>query len=121
MAEAVAATLDRQRVRRCLDGLTGLQRESIELAYYGEYMGIRRVAQLLGAALGTVKTRIRDGMIRDARLPGGGVTTMNDDVHLLAVQLRPGMPSARLTGTASSVTFQHCAPCEAEVRGYTGA
>ncbi len=63
VAEVVAATLDGQRVRRCLDGLTVLQRESIELAYYGGYT-YPQVAQLLGAALGTVKTRIRDGMIR---------------------------------------------------------
>src|SRR5271166_3378632 len=32
VAEVVAATLDHQRVRRCLDGLTKLQRESIRLA-----------------------------------------------------------------------------------------
>jgi RNA polymerase sigma-70 factor, ECF subfamily len=63
VADVVAATLDQQRVRRCLDGLTGLQRESIELAYFGGY-SYPEVAQLLGAALGTVKTRIRDGMIR---------------------------------------------------------
>src|SRR5580704_8589177 len=37
VAEVVAATLDGQRVRRCLDGLTELQRESIKLAYYGGY------------------------------------------------------------------------------------
>ncbi len=63
VAEVVAATLDRQRVRRCLDGLTELQRESIKLAYYGGY-SYPQVARLLGAALGTVKTRIRDGLIR---------------------------------------------------------
>jgi RNA polymerase sigma-70 factor (ECF subfamily) len=63
VADVVAATLDAQRVRRCLDGLTPLQRESIELAYYGGYT-YPQVAQLLDTALGTVKTRIRDGMIR---------------------------------------------------------
>ena len=63
VAEVVAATLDHQRVRRCLDGLTELQRESIKLAYYGGYT-YPQVAQLLGVALGTVKTRIRDGLIR---------------------------------------------------------
>jgi RNA polymerase sigma-70 factor, ECF subfamily len=63
VAEVVAATLEGQRVRRCLDGLTELQRESIKLAYYGGY-SYPQVAQLLGVALGTVKTRIRDGLIR---------------------------------------------------------
>ena len=63
VAEVVAGTLDRQRVRRCLDGLTELQRESIKLAYYGGY-SYPQVAQLLDVALGTVKTRIRDGLIR---------------------------------------------------------
>ena len=63
VAELVAATLDHQRVRRCLDGLTELQRESIKLAYYGGYT-YPQVAKLLGVALGTVKTRIRDGLIR---------------------------------------------------------
>ena len=57
------ATMDDQRVRRCLDGLTDLQRESIKLAYYGGYT-YPQVAKLLGVALGTVKTRIRDGLIR---------------------------------------------------------
>jgi RNA polymerase sigma-70 factor, ECF subfamily len=63
VAEVVAATLDHQRVRRCLDGLTDLQCESIKLAYYGGYT-YPQVAKLLGVALGTVKTRIRDGLIR---------------------------------------------------------
>jgi RNA polymerase sigma-70 factor, ECF subfamily len=63
VAETVAAALEHQRVRRCMDGLTGLQRESIKLAYYSGY-SYPEVAQLLGVALGTVKTRIRDGLIR---------------------------------------------------------
>ena len=63
VAEVVVATLEHQRVRRCLDGLTGLQRESISLAYYSGY-SYPQVAKLLGVALGTVKTRIRDGLIR---------------------------------------------------------
>jgi RNA polymerase sigma-70 factor, ECF subfamily len=63
VAETVAATLDHQRVRRCLEGLTELQRESVKLAYYSGYT-YPQVAQLLGVAQGTVKTRIRDGLIR---------------------------------------------------------
>ena len=63
VAEEVTTSLEYQRVRRCLDGLTELQRESIKLAYYKGY-SYPEVATLLGVALGTVKTRIRDGMIR---------------------------------------------------------
>ena len=43
--------------------LTPLQAESVKLAYYGGYT-YPQVAELLGVALGTVKTRIRDGLIR---------------------------------------------------------
>jgi len=63
VAEAVEASLDRERVRRCLDTLTETQRESITLAYYGGYT-YSEVASLLNVALGTIKTRIRDGLIR---------------------------------------------------------
>ena len=63
VAEAVEANLDRERVRRCLNSLKDLQRESITLAYYGGYT-YRQVAGLLDVALGTIKTRIRDGLIR---------------------------------------------------------
>jgi RNA polymerase sigma-70 factor, ECF subfamily len=63
VTEAVEARLDRQRVRRCLGSLTELQRESVTLAYYGGYT-YRQVAELLGVAVGTVKTRMRDGLIR---------------------------------------------------------
>lgn len=55
--------MDRERVRRCLGGLTELQRESVTLAYYGGYSH-KEVANLLSVPLGTVKTRMRDGLIR---------------------------------------------------------
>ena len=63
VAELVENALDQQRVRRCLDALTPLQAEAVTLAYYGGYT-YPQVAELLGVALGTVKTRIRDGLIR---------------------------------------------------------
>jgi RNA polymerase sigma-70 factor (ECF subfamily) len=63
VAEAVEASLDRERVRRCLDGLTEVQRQSITLAYYGGY-SYRQVAEQLTVTLGAIKTRIRDGLTR---------------------------------------------------------
>jgi RNA polymerase sigma-70 factor, ECF subfamily len=63
VAEAVEASLDQERVRRCLEALTEIQRESITLAYYGGH-SYREVAELLHVGLGAIKTRIRDGLIR---------------------------------------------------------
>jgi RNA polymerase sigma-70 factor (ECF subfamily) len=63
VAEAVEASLEAERVRHCLDGLTELQRQSITLAYYQGYT-YPQVATLLKVALGTIKARIRDGLIR---------------------------------------------------------
>jgi RNA polymerase sigma-70 factor (ECF subfamily) len=63
VAETVESRLDAERVRRCLDSLTELQRQSITLAYYGGYT-YPEVASLLSAALGTIKTRVRDGLVR---------------------------------------------------------
>ncbi|MGI9005565.1 MAG: ECF RNA polymerase sigma factor SigK [Streptosporangiaceae bacterium] len=63
VTEAVEASLDRERVRRCLSSLSALQRECVSLAYYGGYT-YAEVARLLGVPAGTVKTRMRDGLIR---------------------------------------------------------
>lgn len=63
VVEAVEASFERKAVQKCLKGLTELQRESITLAYYSGYT-YREVAQLLTTPLPTIKTRLRDGMIR---------------------------------------------------------
>ncbi len=63
VTETVEANLDRERVQHCLAALTPLQRECVDLAYYSGYT-YREVAELLGVPAGTVKTRMRDGLIR---------------------------------------------------------
>jgi RNA polymerase sigma-70 factor (ECF subfamily) len=63
VADEVAGRLERQQVRRCLDDLTDLQRQAVTLAYYQGH-SYPEVADLLGAPLPTVKTRMRDGLIR---------------------------------------------------------
>ncbi len=61
--ETVHTRLEGEQVRRCLETLSDLQREAVGMAYWSGYTHVE-VAQLLGAPLGTVKTRIRDGLIR---------------------------------------------------------
>jgi RNA polymerase sigma-70 factor (ECF subfamily) len=63
VAETVEVRLEQQQVRRCMKSLTDLQRESVTLAYYRGYTQTE-VAGLLGVPLGTIKTRMRDGLIR---------------------------------------------------------
>ncbi len=63
VAAEVEASMDQARVRRALTQLSELQREAVELAYFGGHT-YREVAVLLGVAEGTVKSRIRDGLIR---------------------------------------------------------
>jgi RNA polymerase sigma-70 factor (ECF subfamily) len=63
VVEEATARLETVQVRRCLGGLTELQREAITLAYYGGYT-YREVADLLSTGLPAVKTRMRDGLIR---------------------------------------------------------
>ncbi|MFE5244678.1 MULTISPECIES: sigma-70 family RNA polymerase sigma factor [unclassified Streptomyces] len=63
VSEQVESRLEREQVRRCLRTLSELQRESVTLAYY-RGLTYREVGELLSVPLGTIKTRLRDGLIR---------------------------------------------------------
>ncbi|MEZ5298814.1 MAG: sigma-70 family RNA polymerase sigma factor [Ilumatobacteraceae bacterium] len=63
VTDEAVAEYDRARVARALDRLTDAQREAVTLAYYGGHT-YREVAVLLDTPEGTVKTRIRDGLIK---------------------------------------------------------
>jgi RNA polymerase sigma-70 factor (ECF subfamily) len=63
VSESVEIHVENERVGQALQRLTKLQRQAVTLSYYGGYSH-SEVAELLKVPVGTVKTRLRDGMIR---------------------------------------------------------
>lgn len=63
VSETVETSVEHERVEAAMSRLTELQRQAITLSYYGGYSN-SEVATILSVPIGTVKTRIRDGMIR---------------------------------------------------------
>jgi RNA polymerase sigma-70 factor (ECF subfamily) len=69
--DEVVSAMEHASVQRCLDSLTPLQLESVRLAYFQGYT-YSQVAALLDRPLPTIKTRMRDGLIRLRDCLGGG-------------------------------------------------
>ena len=63
VAEQVELKIEGERIAAALAKLPEAQREAITLAYYGGYSQ-SEIAALVGAPLGTIKTRMRDGLSR---------------------------------------------------------
>lgn len=61
--EQVELRIESRRVARALQALPDLQREALTLAYFGGYSQ-SEIAALSGTPLGTIKTRMRDGLSR---------------------------------------------------------
>ena len=61
--EQVELRIESRRVARALRALPEAQREALTLAYFGGYSQ-SEIAALSGTPLGTVKTRMRDGLSR---------------------------------------------------------
>jgi RNA polymerase sigma-70 factor, ECF subfamily len=63
VVEQVVLDEEHGQVTEALSALTDLQREAVELAYFEGYT-YREIAERLDTPLGTIKTRMRDAMIR---------------------------------------------------------
>ena len=88
--EEVTVTLEHEQVCKCMDRLTELQREAVQLAYYQGYT-YAEVATTLDANPATVKTRMRDGLVR-----------LRDCMGVVAWPLI-SIPTERLTRSTRSI------------------
>jgi len=79
----VAAGLDAVEVRAALGALSDVQREAIELAYFSG-LTQQEIAERTGTPLGTVKSRMRLGLLAMRK-----VMTMNDGTSMTGQEAEP--------------------------------
>ena len=70
VAESVERREDRAKVRAAVERLTPVQRQAIDLAYFGG-LTYREVAESLDRPLGTIKTRMRSALLALSDILGG--------------------------------------------------
>jgi RNA polymerase sigma-70 factor, ECF subfamily len=80
----VAGRLDRAAIMRALEAISPAQREALELAYYGG-LTQQEIASRTGTPLGTVKSRVRLGLLALRE----GLTNGLDGAALLASDVAP--------------------------------
>jgi RNA polymerase sigma-70 factor (ECF subfamily) len=92
----VAERLDAKIVRGALESLPSAQRQAIELAYFGG-LTQQEIAARTDTPLGTVKSRVRLGLLQMRRVLSGGLAEID---RPSGVSMRPG--TAQVSGTSET-------------------
>ena len=63
VAETLETNEEKALIHKAMNRLTDYQKQAVKLTYFGGYSS-KEVSEILSIPVGTVKTRLRDGMIR---------------------------------------------------------
>ena len=124
--EAASCATERGRlVHAALASLSHDQRQVIEIAYFSG-LTHSEIAARLGQPIGTVKTRIRTGLLRLREVPGSPArrgTRMRHAIPTDALQEQAALYALGALGTDEAREFEThlaegCATCTGEVRAF---